>query len=70
MGRVVIEGTAQRVCLLSHADGQEYCAAQVPTGGYDVLLYVNDAAVTAGVVDIEADSVTNLRCDSSFLTCY
>jgi hypothetical protein len=69
-GRVIIEGTAQRVCLLGHADGQVRCAARVPTGGYDVLIYVGEEPVTAGVTEVRQDAVTSLRCDAAFLTCY
>ena len=70
MGRVVIDGTAQRVCLLSHADGQTHCAARVPVGGYDVLLFVGEDPVTAGFTEVHQDAVTSLRCDAAFLTCY
>jgi serine/threonine protein kinase len=69
-GRVIIEGTSQRVCLLGHADGREYCAARVPAGSYDVLLYASDEPVAAGVVEVRADRVTSLRCDPAFLTCH
>ncbi len=70
LGRVVVEGTTQRVCLLSHADGRERCSGQVPAGGYDVLLYVGDRAVPAGVTEVVAGEITSLRCDAAFLTCY
>lgn len=70
MGRVVIEGTAQRVCLRSQASGEVFCAAKVPVGGYDVLIHTADGTVEAGTTTVRADEVTSLRCDAAFLTCY
>lgn len=70
MGRVQVGGTAHRVCLRSHADGQVYCAAQVPAGAYDVLILVGADTVTAGTTLIREGAVTSLHCDEAFLTCY
>ncbi len=70
MGRVVVEGTAQRVCLRSQSDGVEHCAAKVPAGRYDVLIYVGDDAVSAGTTQVREGETTGLRCDAAFMTCY
>ncbi|MFH1465384.1 MAG: protein kinase [Pseudomonadota bacterium] len=70
MGRVKVEGTAQQVCLRSHADGQEYCAARVPAGAYDVQIHMGGEAITAGTTEIREGTVTSVRCDEAFLTCY
>ncbi len=66
-----MQGVTQKVCLLSHADGEEHCAAEVPAGAYDILLYTDaGGAVTAGVVEIREGKTRALQCDPSFLTCY
>ena len=69
-GRVVVTGVSQRVCLRAHSDRSLHCDAELPAGGYDVLLYTDSGAVTAGSVEIAAGGTHELRCDAAFMTCH